>query len=758
MTGDDSRTTPRAGKPARKARDERDPEVRRPFSDPVGARLREEDRVVFFCIPGEEPGLKRGRSKRSRHVQQYALAVLTAASLAVLPAARRYDKEDQVPPPDLRHDVVITATRVETPSKEIASSLTVISRGRTWPARRGPRSSRSSGTSPGRPSSGAAGPAAPPRSCSGGQLRAHARPPRRRRAQRPDEPLALRGPGAHPARPGRAHRDPARAPEHALRLGRPGRRRQHHHRGTGAGRPRVVLYGTGGALGDGGRAAGRLRLLGTGVLLPRGLRAPDGRDLGGRRVPPRERRKGRLPEPLPDRPGRDQARTRPRPGPLVRTVRTRSEIDNFGGAFGDDPNNVQRYEFVVRQGRASAGSSWAAGGNPASARRSSDRTGATTIPPDAAHPFDSEKGDFRSGLLKLDWQNNIFLRPSHTLTFGAEYEGERGSSEYVSESLYGPYRERVPAGHGLDVRGLRPGPAPDRRPVLRHGRDPDRRPQPFGDGRHLQGRPGLGRRPDGTEDQGHARDGLQGPVPLSALRPADGLGADREQGPRSPRKARAGTPASSRTSLGGRLRLGATWFRNRFRNLITFDTSVGYVNVGRARTQGVELTAEVLPSNGFTVPRRLHAHVVEGPGHRSRPPAPAEGQAFRRARHGRRKGARSGIPPEPSSAAARYGFHAPGRRRSIIASRLRPPRRHHLLDRRAAASSSSSGSTTSSTGAMRWSTATDRPASARMWAFGSPSIQNRGAGLGILGVAATLGSRLRPRRRLKPAATDMIGN
>ncbi len=55
-----------------------------------------------------------------------ALGILATASLAFM--APGYGTKDKVPPPDLRHDLVITATRVETPSKEVASSLTVITR------------------------------------------------------------------------------------------------------------------------------------------------------------------------------------------------------------------------------------------------------------------------------------------------------------------------------------------------------------------------------------------------------------------------------------------------------------------------------------------------------------------------------------------------------------------------------------------------------------------------------------------------------
>ncbi|MCX6576339.1 MAG: TonB-dependent receptor, partial [Candidatus Aminicenantes bacterium] len=38
------------------------------------------------------------------------------------------EKEGQTAPPVLRHEIVVSATRVETPAKEIASSITVITR------------------------------------------------------------------------------------------------------------------------------------------------------------------------------------------------------------------------------------------------------------------------------------------------------------------------------------------------------------------------------------------------------------------------------------------------------------------------------------------------------------------------------------------------------------------------------------------------------------------------------------------------------
>ena len=128
----------------------------------------------------------------------------------------------------------------------------------------------------------------------------------------------------------------------------------------------------------------------------------------------------------------------------VRAAQARTELDNFGGPGGDDPNNVQDYGSLLVRGQyrgLSPSGRWERTVSLAwlGVRRDNDN------PTDAAHPVDSDRGLYRSGLLKLDWQNNFFLRPTHTLTAGFELENETGRSDYVSESAYGPYESSFPS-------------------------------------------------------------------------------------------------------------------------------------------------------------------------------------------------------------------------------------------------------------------------------------------------------------------------
>ena len=58
---------------------------------------------------------------------------------------------------------------------------------------------------------------------------------------------------------------------------------------------------------------------------------------------------------------------------------------------------------------------------------------------DADHPSDLDRSSYDGKILKFDWQHNLYLHETNTLTLGIENEEEKGKSKYYSESAWGPY-------------------------------------------------------------------------------------------------------------------------------------------------------------------------------------------------------------------------------------------------------------------------------------------------------------------------------
>lgn len=114
-----------------------------------------------------------------------------------------------------------------------------------------------------------------------------------------------------------------------------------------------------------------------------------------------------------------------------------TDLDNFGGYGGDDPNyrlhnkTLQlgaRSKVTLLNGafeqtaQISTSNLW---------RRNRNQT-------DPLNLFDSERSQFNSQLLKLDIQNNFRIHPGNTVTFGFEAAHERGDLKNEFQSLFGP--------------------------------------------------------------------------------------------------------------------------------------------------------------------------------------------------------------------------------------------------------------------------------------------------------------------------------
>jgi vitamin B12 transporter len=281
----------------------------------------------------------------------------------------------------------------------------------------------------------------------------------------------------------------------------------------------------------------------------------------------------------------------------LRSVAARTDIDSFGGPFGDDPNSTQDYRSVFLRGQLRAlmlGNRWEQklGVSYIHSNRQNEN------PVDTLHPFDSEKGLFKSSLVKIDWQNNLFLHSADTLTFGADLEREQGESEYHSMGIWGPYDSLFPrrkadragvylqdqvrlADRFFATAGVR---------VDYHSRTGYALTYRLAPACYLEKTGTKFRATLGTGFKSpslyqlYAPGTLLGPIGNERLKPEECTGWD---------------VGIEQRFLSGRLVAGATYFRNDYRNLIDFRFDEGYVNIGKARTRGVEIYGEARPSENL---------------------------------------------------------------------------------------------------------------------------------------------------------------
>jgi vitamin B12 transporter len=278
---------------------------------------------------------------------------------------------------------------------------------------------------------------------------------------------------------------------------------------------------------------------------------------------------------------------------ILRTLDTQIDIDNFGTAQDDDPNNVQDYNalFIKTEIR-----------NLMLNNRWEQKLGLSLVdydrrhenPTDEIHLLDSENGFFKSKLVKIDWQNNFFFHEMNTLTFGIDYQQEQGESEYYSDGIWGPYSSIFPlrrahvTGFYLQDQirlvnrlfatlGLRLDDHSQFGPAVTYRIAPAF----FIEGTQTKLRATYGTAfKSPSLYQLYAPDTSLGPIGNSELNPEKSTGWD---------------IGAEQQLLGGKVLLGVTYFDNDYKDLINYDFLHGYINIGKAESKGIEVLIQTRP-------------------------------------------------------------------------------------------------------------------------------------------------------------------
>ncbi len=282
---------------------------------------------------------------------------------------------------------------------------------------------------------------------------------------------------------------------------------------------------------------------------------------------------------------------------ILRTIESQTDVDNFGGDFGDDPNNSQKNNSFFFKGQIRAlllNNRW----EHKLSLSLVDYDRRHENPTDDAHPLDSEQGFFKSKLLNIDWQNNVFLHETNTLTFGIDHQQEQGESEYSSNGIWGPYSSVFPLERahttGFYVQDKI---CLDSRFFTTAGIRLDKHTQ-FGTSTTFRLAPAYVIKSTQTKLKSTIGTGFKSPSLYHLYAPATLLGPIGNEN-LNPEKSTGWDIGIEQYFLKGQILLSATYFKNDYKNLIQFDFAQGYTNVGRAESKGLELSVQAIFGTDF---------------------------------------------------------------------------------------------------------------------------------------------------------------
>jgi len=280
---------------------------------------------------------------------------------------------------------------------------------------------------------------------------------------------------------------------------------------------------------------------------------------------------------------------------IVNYLKAKADLDNNGGTGGDDPNYIQRSDQISFRSQADLDlfeNRWEQRLGVSFNDLNRDVNNGT----DAAHPSDLSRASYHGQSITLDWQHTLHLHETNSLTFGLERKKENAKSDYYSESVWGTYsspwdeHSAHTTGYYLQdqvrlwdawftTMGVR---------LDDHSR--------FGSKATYRFTSAYTVKQTDTTVKGSYGTAFKAPSLYQLFEPTYG---DMNLRPEE----NTGWDLGVEQSLfGSTLTVGTTYFHNNFDDLINFDSSLSkYKNIGRAMTQGVELTAALRPMDELTL-------------------------------------------------------------------------------------------------------------------------------------------------------------
>ncbi len=275
-----------------------------------------------------------------------------------------------------------------------------------------------------------------------------------------------------------------------------------------------------------------------------------------------------------------------------------ADLDNSAGEGGDDINYTEdatQFLLAANAGLKLFDGKWdqKLGISYTQQKREYDN------PVDDAHPADSSNGIYNGRTFKVDWQHNLYLHPTNTITAGLEYEREEGDSVYNWNSAWGPgeslFPEKSARTTGIylqdniklwDTFFMALGVRFD---------DHER----FGSHTTYRFAPALVLK-SGTKLKASYGTGFKAPSLYQLFAPATMFGSVGNEN-LEPEKSKGWDIGIEQYLFEDRLTFSFTYFRNDFEELIDYDWAQGYINKADAETRGYEIVVTAQPLNSLSL-------------------------------------------------------------------------------------------------------------------------------------------------------------
>jgi vitamin B12 transporter len=277
---------------------------------------------------------------------------------------------------------------------------------------------------------------------------------------------------------------------------------------------------------------------------------------------------------------------------VFRRIDAKTDLDNSGGAGGDDPNytlSSKRHFFRTQTRLSLFKGLW----NQKIGFSLTDHASHYRNDVDQGHPVDSMLDSYNGRMYKVDWQNDFQIRNANTLIFGLETEEERGSSAYFSKSAYGEYTSIFPNKAARTT------------------------------GFYIQDQIRLRQRwftTLGIRLDNHSQLGTKGTYHIASAYVFDRTGTKLKMSfgtgfkvpslyqlysiygneDLRPEKSTGWDAGIEQSFISGKVSAGATYFDNRFDDMVDFNSATyQYSNVSRAAARGLETSVSVLATNSL---------------------------------------------------------------------------------------------------------------------------------------------------------------